>query len=261
MNGRPWGIREPAGLEPGTVVESREGAVYTLDRRGQTNAAGWHTREGGFVFYTALEQRYRLAGAQEPARPQAITDPAALKPGQVIVAASGAAAAVLAERQYGAWVTVGGYLILDAALKANYRLAHEVGQPQELDSIVEQAESEGIRVYLGMADDIRNVLEASFDDAETQSSRERLEAAVAPPEPEVCGHPSKLWWGPAAMHHEHSDKCRERCQPEFRCVLPKGHHEPERRLGGGYIDCSCEKSGPDPIHAGDAHRPPEDVWG
>jgi len=63
--------------------------------------------------------------------------------------------------------------------------------------------------------------------------------------PELCDHPSKPW------HHIGEG-------PDFRCVAPEGHHA---YVGGRSSHCRlCDDDPARPIHCGDAHVPPADVW-
>ncbi len=52
--------------------------------------------------------------------------------------------------------------------------------------------------------------------------------------------------------------------PLFTCIAPKGHHAYRRYYDsrGVLVTTSvcCDKPAYDPIHCGDAHQPPADVW-
>lgn len=75
---------------------------------------------------------------------------------------------------------------------------------------------------------------------------DRFRAVLDALGPEPCGHPSWRLVGPGGS------------SPLFRCVLPTGHHA-VRYYDDGGLSC-CGRSACDPIHSGDAHVPPEDVW-
>jgi len=89
--------------------------------------------------------------------------------------------------------------------------------------------------------DLRRVL----DNTHTPEIKQRLRAALDALGPEPCGHPSASGWYISGG----------RRLSAFRCVLPKGHHVFDHRR-----PCCDEDDADDPIHSGDAHLPPADVW-
>lgn len=84
--------------------------------------------------------------------------------------------------------------------------------------------------------------------SEWQTTRDRLTDALNALGPEPCGHPSKKAVSASSWHPKSA--------PEFRCVLPKGHHADSLYAAN---KC-CDKKPGDPIHCGDEHVPPADVW-
>jgi len=73
-------------------------------------------------------------------------------------------------------------------------------------------------------------------------SVERLRAALDAVGPEPCRWPAAHFMGLSSV-------------PWFNCVLPKGHHA----LNNSGRGC-CDEAAHDPIHCGDAHVPPAEVW-
>ncbi len=63
--------------------------------------------------------------------------------------------------------------------------------------------------------------------------------------PKPCGHPSARSSPSSAW------------ESQFTCVAPKGHHTP---LALSNLAACCKAGRNDPIHCGNAHIPPPEVW-
>jgi len=90
--------------------------------------------------------------------------------------------------------------------------------------------------------DLRSVLSADIHSIKTA---QRLRAALDALGPEPCGHPSASGWYISGG----------RRLSAFRCVQPEGHHAFDHRR-----PCCDEDDADHPIHCGDAHVPPAEVW-
>jgi len=81
--------------------------------------------------------------------------------------------------------------------------------------------------------------------------RGRLNAALDALGPEPCDHPS--------VEGTLSKDSPTLFAPQFRCIAPKGHHDPAYNEFDPCCD-RCNKDDDDPIHCGDKHVPPAEVW-
>lgn len=99
--------------------------------------------------------------------------------------------------------------------------------------------------------DLRAVL-AILRGGQWHAEANRLWAALDALGPEPCGHPSK--WTDAD-----ADVDGYIYPPLFRCVAPKGHHAPSYNEFDQCCD-RCNQDDDHPIHCGDVHVPPVDVW-
>lgn len=118
--------------------------------------------------------------------------------------------------------------------------------------------TDDITPYPGLAADLRAELDhtGTFRNRALVEARLRLRAALAP---EPCGAPGRWFTAGNAYLHEGQHKGHEDCAPLFTCSLPKSHHAPQWTKGHAGTDC-CDKSAGDPVHSGDRHQVPDEVW-